>query len=221
MLASTVLVQSPNFFFDLGIESLSEEHLEFITEYEEYIVNNVNYQISNRHERDDVGQYVRLELIKSYKSRYKYENWDHVVKSIIKRRVGDYKNKWLRNNSRIITETELFKYSDEDNKNLDNLQTENNAEDFTHKIHRKDYIVYLRQCISTSDIFDQWDIEYIEILYELYENSYNLDDETLLEFMGYEQHEIGEFRRKQKNFRKKLIMELDDENRLGKTIDVD
>ena len=102
-------------------------------------------------------QYVRLELIKSYKNHKKYDDFDAVCKSIIKRRISDFTKK-LACSNRIITENRMS--SNDDYK----YSIENEAEEVGDTDHYMSRIEVMLYIVENDDDFDSEDKEILEIM---------------------------------------------------------
>lgn len=98
------------------LKGYDSEIVAFLEKYEKLIektCNNRRYYL--RDETKDCQQFIRMHLCKVYHKKHKYTNFDRVVKSVIKRKAIDFtkfRNNDLRN---IITESDLFANTDEDN----------------------------------------------------------------------------------------------------------
>ena len=90
--------------------------IEFLNKYEDLIERTCNsrkYYLKD--EAQDCKQFIRMHLCRIYHRKHKYTNFDRVVKSVIKRKAIDFtkfRNNDLRN---IITESDLFANTDDDN----------------------------------------------------------------------------------------------------------
>lgn len=148
------------------------------------------------HERQDIEQTLRIELIKSYKNHRKYDNWNRIVWSIISRRIQDYKKK-LR---KVQHFGDIFGCTDIHDHDLKlefliNLHNDKGGE-FTF-----DSVEYLQHIwdfiVDNYEMFDQWELDYVTMLYDSYEsgNYVNMDNEYKRSSqMGYKRTRIGEFR---------------------------
>lgn len=162
---------------DCGISHLLKQHEHFLDEYEPLINKSVYYDVSNVNDREDVAQHVRVALIKSFKSRYKYENWDNVVRSIIKRRIKDYLKKSFRNSNKIASE-----YID-DYVAIDN-EICYEEKGFNEFIVREQLDLIKRKVEHNRKIFDITEIEYFEVVCEIYDCGCIVDDELIMQNMG-------------------------------------
>ena len=102
---------------------ISNELNEFLSKYENDIVRAC---AKRKHylndECKDCEQFIRIEIIKVFKKKYTYENFDKVVRSVIKRKTIDFSK--FRNNDikGIINESNLNDGFDEDSKiSLDDI----------------------------------------------------------------------------------------------------
>jgi hypothetical protein len=142
-----------------------------------------------------------MELIKLYKSRFKYtgENaWAKVVHSTIKRRVGDFRVVMLRHDDRIITENRLAETEDEKH---------NEFYDRTVEPQRLDDCVWLRRHIADTigkAPFTLWDREAYEVICEMHKRKERIDDGEIAYYMGYDKEDMKEFRVLIEEFRKRL-----------------
>ena len=208
-----------SFFCDLGSGYLNKKHLKLIEKYASLIEKVVKIKIRDPREQQDVCQHVKIQLIKSYKNRYKYgDDWDNIIRSIIRRRVGDYRHKFFRNNNRFINENELSIELDSGFQEVDKFEKvglkynyDENIESFERYnpfklLDKKDYIEQIRKIIldDEHDSFNEWDKEYVEIIYELYESEEEIDEENIMEFMGYESPDKNEFKSNVKLFNSKI-----------------
>lgn len=184
-------------------------HEEFLEKYEPDINLKVNVAFQNYHEREDVKQEMRMELIKSYKSKYKYADWHNIVRGIINRRIIDYRKDLYR-----TPLLDLQNYNNGKDNFLDHI-LDNKSSDvwkedrpFTEAIEASDLLDSVLSVYANSEEeFDEWEQEYMEILY-----SYHLDhpshpielESKRMELMGYSKGQRKEFRSKVKQFVKKL-----------------
>jgi hypothetical protein len=159
-----------------GIQTLLQQHEKFIEEYDDVIREKVCYDVSNINDRDDVSQHVRMALIKSFKSRYKYDDWDNVVRSIIKRRIRDYLKKTFRQTNNLTNE-----YTEENTSGEEFFYEEKGFNEF---IVREQLDVIKKRVESNKKHFDSMEYEYFEVICEIYECGFIVDDELIMQNMG-------------------------------------
>ena len=87
--------------------------MKFLKKYEKHtaiLCNNRGYYLKG--EVEDCKQFVMMNLCKSYPKRYRYTNFDKVVRSIIKRKVIDF-SKMRNNDVKFIVNESSFNKKDE------------------------------------------------------------------------------------------------------------
>lgn len=174
----------------MGRKWVSEKHEKFLAEYETTIKSKVDSSFNNYHEREDVKQEVRLELIKAYKSHKKYADWPNIVKGIINRRIIDYRKRLYK----APLFTDLMFGQEVDQKLNDSLaeklihQSRGLHEEGIDNIGLSDYIETLWNKFAEYNKFDDWEMEYLVTLFDRYdEGDIELDDEQYrMQLMGYE-----------------------------------
>jgi len=128
----------------------------------------------------DCMQYIRLELIKSYKNHKKYDDFEAVVKSIIKRRISDFTKK-LACSNRIITENRM--YSNDDY----TYSIENEAEDVGDTDHYMSRIETMIFIVENDEDFDNEDKEILEIMMRVVKEEGRFSfDHMVAYYEGYE-----------------------------------
>lgn len=196
---------------NVGTPYVRKKHEEFIEQYKKHVEVRVNSAIYNASERDDVKQFVYLELIKSYKNCRRYADWHNIVLSIIKRRISDYKKKMQR--------TPLYHFSstqdDEnakshndliDSKLLERGMIESNT---TSRFENSDFLENLWKMVSVhSEEFTEWELDYIGALFDAYDNDigFETEDERII-LMGFDpesKEDVKHFRKQVRKFTQKL-----------------
>jgi hypothetical protein len=203
----------------LGIKRVTEEHLDFLNEYEKLIDIRVNSTIRDIAERDDVKQYVKLELIKAYKNHRKYADWKNIVLSIIKRRIFDYRKKIYKtplyelHNRKGLDDT--YKTSQEviDSMYLNRGEINENE---NSRFETSDYLEHIWRLVGENEhLFTEWELDYIGALYDAYDNDIGFETEPeRLELMGIplgNKAEVKVFRKQVKKFIEKVRMVTDED----------
>jgi len=207
-----------SFFCDLGSNSLNKKHLKLIEKYEKIIESVVRSKIRDPIEQQDACQYIKIQIIKSYKNRYKYgkggKDWGNVVRSIIRRRAGDHRNKLSKINSRLYLASNLVRqypggtdvrsWEDAD-RVLESINIEHTIEKSKSPyevVNKNDFIEKVKEIILNDpiDTFSDWEKEYVEIVYELYNLEEDIDENSIMECMGYSIENRNEFRNNVKSF---------------------
>lgn len=161
---------------------LRAHQVELLNEYNDLIEQKTRGAITDYKYQDAAMNYLRGQLLKAYKFRYKYDNWNRVVKSIINRRLIDYKKKIYKYN-RIVTNSGLFNNDDEylDYYDIDKVSMQSKT------IENADELEYLIRLIhDNKDKFFDVEYEYINTLITMYENGFDpMDNKKVYDFMGY------------------------------------
>lgn len=165
----------------------------------------MNNTIKDVTERDDVKQYVQLELIKAYKNHKKYADWRNIVLSIIKRRIFDYRKR-LRKNP-------LWKYqahtdgeeNAQDRIDRINLDHGNINADATSRYEKTDTLETIWYLVGENEhLFTSWDLDYIGALYDAYDDDRGFETEIeRMKLMGVDNNskaEVKVFRKSVKKF---------------------
>ena len=157
-----------------------------------------------------------MEIIKSYKNVNKYDNWDFVVKSIIKRRVFDYKKKLINNivsfESNIPLAQETSSIYDINNEFLQ-------IPCFRKGCETRDLfdLVYDHVMENNNNYFEEHEIEFMEIIGELYEYGNSMEPDEIVECYGivvkpdhkdYNKEEHKTYLKSVKVFYKKILTTL-------------
>lgn len=136
-----------NFFVQIGSKKLEEEILQFIKKYEKFINYNAEARTYLKEEVQDCKSFIIEKLIANYHKKYKYSNWDTIVKSIIKRKAVDFSKGRNNKVSKLVMETDLNGYLQNDG-----VDTE-----------RKDYLDFLGEHkVKFSDTYEIKDF-FIEV----------------------------------------------------------
>lgn len=195
-----------NFFCDQAAPILNKRHLKFLNKFEKCIQSAVRARIYRPEDIEDCMQYVRLELLKLYKFRYKYgseRDWKNVVLSAIVRRAGDFRVQILRSADRFITENRLA--SDEDGFNIQDLFAVSKSADDGKRI-----LKIVSSIINREKIFNGWDKEFWNILKSRFKGGEEIKDSQIRYYMGYDINDtefkknLNAFRRKIKQFRERI-----------------
>jgi len=210
-------VLSASFFLTSGLTWLTPKHEEFLAQYEREIQIKVDSAFKDIHERQDVKQEIRVELIKAYKNRLKYADWHYVVLNAIKCRIKDYKKR--------LYKVPLFDVTIKDKQSADTLIQ------YILDTHMSDDLeaetVARMYSIETSDLlesllslfawceedFTEWEKEYMSWLYGKYtdDKNYPLENEKKrMELMGYGPEDRKEFRQLAQQFTDKIKEMIND-----------
>jgi DNA-directed RNA polymerase specialized sigma24 family protein len=144
-------------------------HEAFLEKYEPDINLKVNVAFQDYHEREDAKQEMRVELIKSYKSRDKHADWHNIVRGIINRRIIDYRKRLYRtplvNMPNHRDNGDDFMAHIIENKIAEGQEVDS---DFTDSVETADFLDnVLSVYANAEDEFDEWEQEYVEVLYHV------------------------------------------------------
>jgi hypothetical protein len=179
--------------------------IDYYIGYIKYKINGTVYRNRSLNKcREDAEQFVILNLLKMYSKRYKYTDWDFVVKTAIRRKINDYFRGVYKKDNNLIFEIDIIK-DYEENINNDIYVDKKKKND---KIEHLDYVKYLFKRLNDySDLgkeFNEWEREYLEIIIELYEYDNDITNEDIMECMGLSVYDKPKFSIKQRNFNKKI-----------------
>lgn len=157
-------------------------------------------------------QFILMELIKNYSKKWKYDDFDWVTRSIIRRKATDFTANYCKRNEDLVFENQIS-----DSRNDDNIESTkafgSNAkaiEEFETKEKHERIMafikdIYYKICNPPLKIhFSDWGREYLEVVLELYEYGYDCDKEDVMACMGYDKNESTKFNAKLLAFRNKL-----------------
>lgn len=196
---------------------LEDKVLEYILEYEKYIEFICSKRTFIKEQQEDMKSFIILELITTYHKKYKYDDFDWVTRTIIRRKAIDFTSNYCKRNEDLVFENQYTskECNDEDSltinghyvaKSLENARDKEKAEkillfvkDIEYKINSPMYKQY----------FSDFCREFIEVVIELYTYGYDCSRDDLLECLGYEKNESVKFNSKLLAFRNKLKEILD------------
>jgi len=167
-----------NFFAELGTEPLNRIIEEIINKHKGYIINSIRKKVFDRSAHEDAQQFVLLEIFKSYKNYYKYPNFDSVVKSLVPRRLMDFTKHFTRRDSPLIH------YQQQDDES--SIQLEVLTGEFHEDVHKEDVGKVLEVIGNNLSVFNEWELEYMNLLREFYEENIEYEYKDLIECMGHE-----------------------------------
>ena len=159
-------------------------------------------------------QFILTELVSIYKKKDKYDDFDWVVRSVIRRKAIDYTNYFIKRNKDLIFENQapatdggnkdnegslinlyfLLESARLEKVNLRSIKIIEFIYDIYYKIHNSSYAQY----------FSDWDREYLEVVLFLHGLGFEAKKEDIIECMGYETSELTMFNSKLNSFRNKL-----------------
>jgi hypothetical protein len=174
-------------------------------------------------------QFIVVELISVYHKKYKYDDFDWVVRAIIRRKVLDFVSYYIRRNKDLIFTNQthnnfMDSYSTSKNECPERFQTNNIFSNFEQMIFDKnqksleiiDYFKVVNEKINSLPnkvYFSDWDRELMEVALELYEYGYNVSKDDLLECLGFESDELHKFSGKLNSFRNKVSKYIEGETK--------
>jgi hypothetical protein len=134
------------YLYYIGIKPLLKEQEIFLSSLD----TNINKQLSKRNylklEKEDCKQFILMCLIKSYNKKYMYTNWKKVLTSIIERKAIDF-NKTRKNDiSRLVNESEIKTFIDDDNYSYENIIDENINNNCLDNV-----VVNIEKCLDNKD----------------------------------------------------------------------
>lgn len=199
----------------IGKPLLEFDILEYITEYDQYIQYQCNKRFYLKDLKDDMKQYIIMELISSYHTKYKYTDFDWVTKTIIRRKANLFIINQCKSTDLIKSENQLHRHLSASNDSGD-VDTSSALETFIvlEKFQEQnkstniiDYIRYVYQKITKTNLkfcFSDFDLEYLEVVIELYDLGYECTNLHIAENMGFLENQMPEFNLKANNFRRKI-----------------
>ena len=166
----------------------------------------MSYLINKRripeHDRDDAKQFLSLEILRLFSKRNAYTDFDWVVKTMLRRRISSYTGHKFRSNRGIIFENN---FSDKDDFSVMNeVASKKNTEG------RYGNILDLARRVKDSingeykDVFTEWDREYIETIFFLYDIGDPITKTDIMKCMGYSDEDEKKFNSKLSLFKKKI-----------------
>ncbi len=173
-------------FYTLGKNKINAEIEKQIKQFDKYIYFLIHTKGFRVDEKEDCYQYVSVAIAKSYKNRYKYKDWNNLVKIIIERRITDYSKHTNTFNNHITTEADLSIHSEEPDEYSYCEAVSNGVTDTRYEVCEL-FSVLLKKIINHSEeVFDEWDIAFTEKLVHYAQSSiFNLNvilnDDELVE----------------------------------------
>ena len=203
---------------DILYITVGATQVELLRNCHNLIQQKVRGAIHDANQLDDALSYITTEVLKSYKFRWKYNggnDWVHVVKSVINRRLIDFKAKQYRY-SRMLHNTGLFV---SDSEYLD-YYNEQECDDSAEKMYRHDQAQFVTKLINDNrSKFLPIELEYVDAIYFLFDEGYDpMVEHNVYISMGYEkgnQDHKREFNRIKSRTQKKikyLIKGISDED---------
>lgn len=206
----------PNFF----VKKLTPKYHQmlelYLEEYTPYIVYCCEKKRFLKNHWEDMESFIKIELIKLFHKKYKYTDFDWVVRCVIRRKVTDFVNYYMSRNKNIKFDNQLRGENDD----IESVQNEHFDKE-SMRIHKeskdvnKDKNIEVVKSIyneicqePTKFKFNDWDRELFEVAIELYELGYEVEKSDLLECMGYEQNELQKFTVKLLSLRNKIKANL-------------
>jgi hypothetical protein len=195
--------------------------MEYVDEYLPYIRYVCRKRQFLKNQWEDMEQFIVTELLAVFHKRDRYDDFDWVVRSIIRRKAIDFTSYYIKRNENIMFEDEIndkdgaSKKSDHDSGIMSSFYAEkallvNKEKDISMKIIEFILEIQHRICKGQySTCFSDWDREYLEVILELYQLGYEVLKKDIMECMGYEPNEITKFNSKLLSFRNKLKKHLD------------
>ena len=214
---------SPNFFVSQGRPLLENDQEEYIEEYINYIRLVIRKNGYLKSYFEDIEQSIILELLRTYPKKYKYNDFDFVTKTIIRRRVIDYRSNFIKKSNEMVLESDSthVNYGSRGEDSADNCYhfIEKSLELFSsNETSNKiiDLIKHIQHGINTnpkvSALFNDFDRQFIEVVLELYEYGHEVTREDLMSCMGYEASQSSKFNSKLNNFRNKIQKNFKEED---------
>ena len=160
---------------------------------------------------DDLKQFLRLELLKSSKNKWRYDNWSTIVYSVINRRCKDFVARDRRSHSRLKYEAELELHNEDGSTTsyLDTVTYENErGPNLYLDVFEKIKVFYTR--VKSGDLkhrLTPWQLECLDVLIFLCENKCSMEKTEIMECMGEDvsnQAVKNSFSSKYANFCKKM-----------------
>lgn len=203
----------PSSFVRTGKPLLEIDVMEYLEEYIPYIKFICKKRTFLKESWEDMEQFIIMELIKNYSKKWKYDDFDWVTRSIIRRKATDFTVNYCKRNEDLVFENQMVdernnvdaesaKVFGSNAKSIENFEIEEKhkkivsfIKDLDFKIRNPPYKIH----------FSDWGREYLEVVIELYEYGYDCDKEDIMECMGYEKNESTKFNAKLLAFRNKLL----------------
>jgi len=203
----------PNFFVVKATPKLHKEFEEYVEEYLPYVKYVCKKRLFLKSQWEDMEQFILTELISIYHKKNKYDDFDWVVRSVIRRKAIDFTCYYIKRNENIIFEDEVS--TDNENTKMSKFYVAKSKQTFEkHEESQKiiEFILEIQYKINTVPYnvnFSDWDREYIEVVLELYEYGYEATKIDIMECMGYDKDETTKFNSKLLSFRNKMRKNLD------------
>lgn len=201
-------------FVKIGKPKYEKWCQEFIEEYEPYIIYKVKQNINKKQYHEDMKQSIILSLIKMFPKRFKYTDWDWVVRESIRRKVIDFNNRMYNLNKKLIFE-HSFSLKDEYDNTLDYTEIgfskikDNSSDRKQNNVEIVDLLRNVDKRINDENdlggIFSDWDREFFEVLFELYDDGNATDTIDLMECMGFSKNERAKYMMRLRKLRENLI----------------
>jgi hypothetical protein len=158
--------------------------------------------------------FIILELIANYKNKYKYDDFDFVTRTIIRRKAIDFSSNHRKRNQNLTygPSDRSTGESGEDNLNLHFLDLSvQNHEDQERNQSAVDTVIYLQHQINNYPnrvYFSDWDRDFVDMVVDLFKSGCDLDKDDLLACMGFEPNEMHKLNVKLNLFRNKIKKHL-------------
>lgn len=160
-------------------------------------------------------QFILLELIKMYPKKYKYDDFDWVTRSIIRRKAIDFTTNYCKRNEDLVFENQC-RGNDGESNQINNFYVSKSLEDCEEKEKKEKIVAYVRTIYQKicsplyKKYFSDWSREYLEVIIELYDYGNSVDKDEIMICMGYDTNESAKFNVKLLAFRKQLLEYFDD-----------
>ncbi len=203
----------PSFFVRKGRRKLKIQLHRYIENYIEYIRYVVRKRIHIRPHWDDMEQFIIMQLIKLYPKKFKYTDFDWVVRTAIRRKAIDFDAKNKRQYRNLVFENQFGTYNKSENTNLDETKLAitkshnnwNNKKNSQKVVDFINHVLYKITHTKLKNEFTDWDREYLDVLLFLFNLGYDTFDKSeLMECMGFDSDETLLFNSRLNIFRMHL-----------------
>ncbi len=209
----------PSFFVSEGKPLQQIDVLEYIEEYIPYIKFICKKRSFLKEHWEDMEQFILMELIKVYPKKYKYDDFDWVTRSIIRRKAIDFTTNYCKRNEDLVFENQCRSNNEDGSSNeINRHYVDKSMEDYEVRERKDDIVAYVKDLNQkiNSEIYKQhfsdWSREYLEVILELYQYGNDCDKEEIMVCMGYELNESAKFNAKLLAFRKLLLEYFEDQS---------
>ncbi len=210
-----VLAVWHNSFVENGKPLLKIDIWEYLEEYIPYIKFICKKRSFLKQHWEDMEQFIITELIKVHAKKYKYDDFDWVTRSIIRRKAIDFTTNYCKRNEDLVFVNQCSK-SEDNTDEISRFYVTKSLESCEEKERKEGIVIYIKKLNDKirSDIykdeFSEWAKEYLEVVLELYEYGNEFTKEEIMTCMGYELNESAKFNAKLLAFRKQLAEYFDD-----------